>query len=87
MIGMHAHQPTQATGQNPLGQAVQMATTQGLLLLVPPQLQDICPICGHMQFAGWRFCSSCGTRLRCPSCNAQSLGKNYCHNCGIALRS
>src|SRR6266704_1264666 len=87
IIGMHVHPLSPATSQNPIGQAVQMATTQGLLLLVPPQQQDTCPVCGHMQSGGWRFCSNCGTRLRCPSCNTQSLGKNYCHNCGLALKS
>jgi hypothetical protein len=40
MIGMHAHPLTPSTSQNPIGQAVQLAITQGLLLLVPSQLQD-----------------------------------------------
>ncbi|TMI19333.1 zinc ribbon domain-containing protein [Candidatus Bathyarchaeota archaeon] len=87
MTGMHVHQPISVTAQTPLGQAMQSASTMGLLLLVPPQPQETCPLCGHVQSAGWRFCSNCGTRLRCPSCSTQSLGKNYCHNCGTRLRS
>ncbi|TMI13391.1 zinc ribbon domain-containing protein [Candidatus Bathyarchaeota archaeon] len=87
MIGMHAHQLTPVAAHIPLGQAVQSASTMGLLLLVPPQPQETCPVCGHVQSAGWRFCSNCGTRLRCPSCKAQSLGMNYCHNCGTRLKS
>jgi len=84
---MHANQPMQGNGQNPLGQAVQLASTQGLLLLVPPQPQNTCPACGHMQQAGWRYCGQCGIKLRCPACNNLSLGKNYCHNCGTSLKS
>src|SRR6266849_7561306 len=85
MTGMHAHQPMQGNGQSLIGQAVQLASTQGFLLLVPPQPQDTCPVCGHTQQAGWRYCSQCGIKLRCPACNTLSLGKNYCHSCGTAL--
>jgi len=51
MIGMHVHQPIPVAGQSPLGQAVQSASTMGLLLLVPPQPQETCPACGHVQSA------------------------------------
>src|SRR4029077_19467073 len=78
MVGMHAHQPTLVRAETPLGQAMQSASTMGLLLLATPQPQETCPFCGHVQSFGRKFCSNCGTRLRCPSCNTQSLGKNYC---------
>jgi double zinc ribbon protein len=86
---MHRHMaPQNQAPQTPLGQAASFATTTGLLLLVPPQqiLYDTCPVCGHQQPAGGRFCGNCGIRLRCPSCGTTSLGKNYCHMCGQALK-
>ena len=86
MRGMHV-QPMHVNGQSPIGHAVQLASTQGLLLLIPPQPQDTCPVCGHTQQIDWRYCSQCGIKLRCTTCNTLSLGKNYCHNCGTALKS
>src|SRR5437870_4764732 len=77
MTGTHV-QPMHVIGQSPMGHAVQLASTQGLLLLIPPQQQDTCPVWGHTQQMGWRYCSQCGIKLRCPTCNTLSLGKSYC---------
>jgi predicted RNA-binding Zn-ribbon protein involved in translation (DUF1610 family) len=73
--------------QTHLGQTVGSATTFGLLLSPPQQAYyDTCPVCGNHQPAGGKYCSQCGIRLRCQSCGTTSLGKNYCHNCGQALK-
>src|SRR5216684_1720089 len=88
MDRMHGHtvHHDQVT-QNSLGQAVGFATTFGLLLSPPQQINyEACPVCGNRQPAGGRYCSQCGIRLRCPSCGTVSLGKNYCHMCGQALK-
>jgi len=85
---MHGHMvPQDQAQQTPLGQAVGFATT-GLLLLTPPQqvFYDTCPVCGNRQPPGGKYCSQCGIRLRCPSCGTASWGKNYCHNCGQAVK-
>ncbi|TMI64315.1 hypothetical protein E6H12_03285 [Candidatus Bathyarchaeota archaeon] len=85
MNRMHGH--TAPQDQNALGQAVGSSTTFGLLISPPQQIYyDTCPVCGNRQPTGGRYCSQCGIRLRCPSCGTSSLGKNYCHNCGQALK-
>jgi hypothetical protein len=88
MRRMHGHTvPPDPRAQNHLGQAIGFATTFGLLLSPPQQVYfEACPVCGNHQPAGGRFCSNCGIRLRCPSCGTSSLGKNYCHVCGQALK-
>lgn len=47
-----------------------------------------CPVCGHENQAGSKFCANCGTSLEivCPVCSAVSpLDANFCSNCGNAL--
>ena len=49
-----------------------------------------CPVCGHDNQAGAKFCSNCGTSLEvvCSVCSAVSpLDANFCSNCGNALDS
>ena len=49
-----------------------------------------CPVCGHQNQAGSKFCANCGTSLEivCPVCSAVSpADANFCSNCGNALDS
>src|SRR2546429_5489332 len=88
IIVKHGHTVPQSQSQPPPLANNAGFTTTGFLLLTPPQqvFNDTCPVCGNHQPSGGRYCSQCGIRLRCPSCGTASLGKNYCHNCGQALK-
>jgi class 3 adenylate cyclase/tetratricopeptide (TPR) repeat protein len=49
-----------------------------------------CPVCGHENQVGAKFCANCGTSLEivCPVCSAVSpLDANFCSNCGNAFDS
>jgi class 3 adenylate cyclase/tetratricopeptide (TPR) repeat protein len=49
-----------------------------------------CPVCGHSNDPGSRFCSECGTELTitCPTCGTVSaLDAKFCNSCGTDLRS
>ena len=50
----------------------------------------VCPVCGHTNREGARFCEGCGARVdaRCPACgNTVRSGSRFCDGCGEALTS
>ena len=47
-----------------------------------------CPVCGHQNPAGMKFCGECGARLvsGCPACGFQNPpGMRFCGECGRPL--
>ena len=70
-----------------------MADAPGPLIVPPPEAPSglICPVCGHANRPGVRFCEECAAPLSskgpiCPSCGcANRPGVRFCEECAAPL--